>query len=87
MGGAGGRSLVVKGGLVRRWTGMRTKPMVWRTIVAEICLPLGFVTGRLGVSLGGSPGTDEPLAFILLWLGLLGFGLLELLRFRRLKWI
>ena len=33
------------------------------TIVAVVFLPLGFLTGLLGVNVGGVPGLDEPQAF------------------------
>jgi zinc transporter len=33
------------------------------TIVAVLFLPLGFLTGLLGVNVGGVPGLDEPHAF------------------------
>ncbi len=32
-------------------------------IVAAIFLPLGFLTGLLGINVGGIPGADNPLAF------------------------
>ena len=33
------------------------------TLVAVLFLPLGFLTGLLGVNIGGLPGLDEPKAF------------------------
>lgn len=33
------------------------------TIVAAIFLPLGFLTGLLGINVGGMPGMDDPQAF------------------------
>jgi zinc transporter len=33
------------------------------TIVAVLFLPLGFLTGLLGVNVAGVPGVDEPQAF------------------------
>ncbi len=33
------------------------------TIVAAIFLPLGFLTGLLGINVGGMPGVDDPTAF------------------------
>lgn len=33
------------------------------TIIAAIFLPLGFVTGLLGINVGGMPGVDRPDAF------------------------
>jgi len=56
------------------------------TIVAAIFLPLGFVTGLLGINVGGIPGIDNPQAF---WVvcGLCGLILLmQLVLFYRWKW-
>lgn len=33
------------------------------TMVASIFLPLTFVTGLLGINVGGIPGVEEPTAF------------------------
>jgi zinc transporter len=35
------------------------------SVVAALFLPLGFLTGLLGVNVGGIPGTDSPYAFSL----------------------
>lgn len=56
------------------------------TIVAAIFLPLGFVTGLLGINVGGMPGVDDADAF---WIvcGLCGAILLvQLALFWRWKW-
>lgn len=57
------------------------------TIVAAIFLPLGFLTGLLGINVGGMPGMDDPRAF---WIvcgicAALLIGLLAL--FRHWKWL
>ena len=57
------------------------------TIVAGIFLPLGFLTGLLGINVGGMPGMNDPAAFwivVVICLGLL-FALLVL--FKRWKWL
>ncbi|MEL0152197.1 MAG: zinc transporter ZntB [Halieaceae bacterium] len=55
------------------------------TIVAVIFLPLGFLTGLLGVNVGGVPGLEEPKAFA--WLLFACFaiclGMLAFFRWRR----
>jgi zinc transporter len=33
------------------------------SVVAALFLPLGFLTGLLGVNVGGIPGTESPYAF------------------------
>ena len=81
------RTLLVQDELSSRLSEQMNRAMYVLTIVATVFLPLGFVTGLLGVNLGGIPGTDEPMAFAALCLALLGFALLELWLFRRMKWI
>ena len=57
------------------------------TIVAGIFLPLGFLTGLLGINVGGMPGMDDPDAF---WavVALCGFLFIALIVvFRRLRWL
>ncbi|MFK4005188.1 zinc transporter ZntB [Qipengyuania sp. NPDC077563] len=57
------------------------------TIVAGIFLPLSFLTGLLGINVGGMPGMDDPDAF---WgvVALCGFLFIALIVvFRRLRWL
>ncbi|WP_375290738.1 zinc transporter ZntB [Qipengyuania sp.] len=57
------------------------------TVVAGVFLPLSFLTGLLGINVGGMPGTDDPEAFwrvVVLCAAVLA-GLLIL--FRRLRWL
>lgn len=56
------------------------------SVIAAVFLPLGLVTGLLGVNLGGIPGAASPLAFPLLCLGLvvLGGGMTLVMRWLRL---
>ncbi|OCC25427.1 magnesium transporter [Croceicoccus estronivorus] len=57
------------------------------TIVAAIFLPLGFVTGLLGINVGGIPGVSDERAFWIV-VGLCGGILLfQLYLFRRWKWL
>jgi zinc transporter len=46
----------------RRAEEMNTNMMVL-SVVAAIFLPLGFLTGLLGINVGGMPGADNPIAF------------------------
>lgn len=54
------------------------------TIVAAIFLPLGFLTGLLGINIGGMPGVDSPTAFGLFCIGLVITLVIELCL---LKWL
>ncbi len=57
----------------------------WLSLIAGIFLPLSFVTGLLGVNVGGIPGAAAGYAFSILCLILAGVGLVEFLLLRRLK--
>lgn len=57
------------------------------TVVAAIMLPLSFVTGLLGINVGGIPGTDNPWAFLLVCIGLTLLGGLTFWLFRHKKWL
>lgn len=57
------------------------------TIVAGIFLPLGFLTGLLGINVGGMPGMQDPDAFwLVVGLCLVLFVAL-IVTFRRLRWL
>lgn len=57
------------------------------SIIAGIFLPLGFLTGLLGINVGGMPGVDNPMAFsiVIILCVLCGAGFIGL--FKLLKWI
>ncbi len=61
--------------------------MLVLSVVAAIFLPLGFLTGLLGVNIAGIPGADYPLAFGLFCVALLMISLGLLWWFRKKKWI
>ncbi|RKF18185.1 zinc transporter ZntB [Altericroceibacterium spongiae] len=57
------------------------------TIVAAIFLPLSFVTGLLGINVGGMPGVNDGDAFWIV-VGLCGaIMVMQLLLFRKWKWL
>ncbi len=56
------------------------------SVAATIFLPLGFLTGLLGMNVGGMPGTDWPWAFVAVTAGMAALGLGLWLLFRWLKW-
>ena len=57
------------------------------SLIAGIFLPLGFLTGLLGINVGGLPGVDNPMAFwIVVGLCILsGLGFVGL--FKLMKWL
>lgn len=57
------------------------------TIVASIFLPLGFLTGLLGINVGGVPGTENPWAFAIVCFLMVLIGVIEIIILKWLKWI
>ena len=56
------------------------------SVIAAIFLPLGFLTGLVGINLAGIPGAENPSAFYL-FCGLLGvIVLVQIVIFRLMKW-
>lgn len=57
------------------------------TIVAAIFLPLGFLTGLLGINVGGVPGIENPWSFIIVCICMVIIGVIEIIILKWLKWI
>lgn len=81
------RAIVIDDGVSNRMAEVMNQNMYVLSIIAAIFLPLGFITGLLGINVGGMPGVDDDMAF---WItsGLIGVLMVgELALFRYLKWI
>jgi zinc transporter len=81
------RAQIVQEELAARVSEQINRNMYVLSIVAAVFLPLGLVTGYLGINVGGIPGADWRWAFALVGLGLLLIAALELWLFRKLKWL
>ena len=81
------RALVIRDEISNRLAEAMNERMYALSMVAGIFLPLGFLTGLLGINVGGMPGVDNSWAFLLTCLILVLVVALELYLFRRLKWI
>lgn len=57
------------------------------SIVAAIFLPLGFLTGLLGVNVAGIPGTEWRYSFLVVCIVMVVIGIGLGLLFKKLKWI
>lgn len=55
-------------------------------VIAAIFLPLGFLTGLLGINVGGVPGTENPAAFWIFSGLLVVIVIVQVLIFRLLRW-
>lgn len=81
------RAQIVKDELANHLADKLNKNLYLLSVVAAIFLPLGFLTGLLGINVGGIPGADNDSSF---WIftGLLAvIVLIQVLIFRKLKWI
>lgn len=59
------------------------RQMLILSVVAALFLPLGLLTGLLGVNVGGIPGADNPWAFAILCAILVGIGAGQIWIFKR----
>ena len=57
------RAAVVQEELASRLAEQMNKRMYMLSMVAAVFLPLGFLTGLLGINVGGIPGANNPLGF------------------------
>ena len=78
------RAQVVNDQIMDRRAETMNRQMLILSVVAAFFLPLGLITGLLGVNVGGIPGTDSPWAFEILSGLLVLIGFVQLWLFRRL---
>lgn len=81
------RAQIVKDELANALADKMNKNMYVLSIVASIFLPLGFLTGLLGINVGGMPGADSDVAFWIVSALCFGFIILVGGLFKFLKWI
>lgn len=81
------RAAVTQEELQSRLSEQLNKRMYVLSVVAAIFLPLGFLTGLLGINIGGIPGTDYPHAFLVFVGMLVAVVVIQVLLFRWKKWM
>ncbi len=79
-------------GLVLESEHQRTSERTNRTmyllgIVTGFFLPLSFITGLLGINVGGMPGADNPEGFMVACLAIMAVAGFQWWLFRRLRWL
>jgi len=80
------RAQVVKDELANALADRLNRNTYILSVIAAIFLPLGFLTGLVGINLAGIPGAENPLAFVI-FCGLLGaIVLIQIVIFRWMKW-
>ncbi|MBC8287167.1 MAG: zinc transporter ZntB [Nitrospinae bacterium] len=81
------RASVAQEELMSRLSENMEKRMYVISIVSVVFLPLSFLTGLLGINVGGIPGADNKTAFLVVCLGLLGIAIIQFWFFKIKKWI
>lgn len=80
------RALVTTEELASRNDELMNKRLYSLSIIAAVFLPLGFITGMLGVNVAGIPGTSYPWSFVILCGALTVLVAFQLWLFRKLNW-
>jgi len=81
------RSQIIKEEHMALVSDRMNKNMYSLSIIAGIFLPLGFITGLLGINVGGMPGVDNENAFMIVSIACVFCGLGFIGLFKLLKWI
>jgi len=81
------RAIVIQEELMSRISEQMDKRMYVLSMVAAIFLPLGFLTGLLGINVGGIPGAEYKGAFYV-FCGILSVTVIvQIFVFKKLKWM
>lgn len=81
------RAQIVKDELSNALADRMNKNLYVLSLIAAIFLPLGFLTGLLGINVGGIPGADLPSAFWIFLAILTAISTVQIWVFRLLKWL
>lgn len=81
------RAAVTQEQLINSLSEQMNNKMYILSIVAAIFLPLGFLTGLLGINVGGIPGADSKLGFSVFVILLVGVVSFQIWFFKKKKWL
>lgn len=81
------RAAVCQEELEQRIGAQMNKTLYVLSIVTAIFLPLGLITGLLGINVAGIPGSENPFAFITVCILLVCIAIAQVLIFRRIHWV
>ena len=80
------RSQIIKDELATTLADKLNRNMYVLSVVAAIFLPLGFLTGLLGINVGGIPGAENPQAFYIFMAMLAVIVAAQVVLFKKMKW-
>lgn len=81
------RCAIVKDQLTDMRAEDMNRNMMLLSIVAAIFLPLGLISGMMGINVGGMPWVENNMGFWFVTAIIIGIGLIQLFTFRLLKWL
>ena len=81
------RAVVVRDEINSRLSERMNRAMYMLAVLSGVFLPLGFLTGLLGINVGGMPGVEYKWAFWIVCVLISGVAAINIWLFRRLKWI
>ncbi len=81
------RAAVVQDELESQLSSKMNRTMYLLSIVTVIFLPLGLITGLLGINVAGIPGANNPYAFIFVCLILAFIAIMQIILFKRKSWV
>jgi zinc transporter len=81
------RAAVTQEELVNRLSEQMNNKMYLLSVVAAIFLPLSFLTGLLGINVGGIPGAESKLGFIVFIILLVIIVAIQIWYFKKKKWL
>lgn len=81
------RAQIVKDELASALSDKLNRHMYILTVIAAIFLPLGFITGLLGINVGGMPGAEVSYAFWVVMVLLIAISAAQVWLFRRMKFL
>ena len=81
------RAIVIQEELMSRISEQMDKRMYVLSMVAAIFLPLGFLTGLLGINVGGIPGAEYKGSFYIFCGILVSVSFFQIYIFKKLKWM
>ena len=81
------RAAVTQEELMGRLSEQMDKRMYLLSLVAAVFLPLGFLTGLLGINVGGIPGAEFHWAFAIVTIGMIVLVIIQVFVFKAKKWM
>ncbi|MDH5721919.1 MAG: zinc transporter ZntB [Alphaproteobacteria bacterium] len=80
------RAQIIKDEISNIYADRMNRNMYVLSVIAAIFLPLGFLTGLLGINVGGIPGANNPAAFLIFCGILVALVIGQIALFKKMKW-